>query len=77
MLSAPIPSTVGSPTGGSVCPQCSASWDDEVIRAAGWLDAGSQLEGICDCGSYLVWEQRPRGSWTLASWVPPNRIASS
>ena len=76
MLSAPTPPLVGTPTGACACPQCSASWVEEVTRASSWLGAGSQLEGLCDCGSYLVWEQRPRGSWTLASWVPPNRAAS-
>jgi hypothetical protein len=42
-----------------------------VSEASVWLDAGSQFEGLCSCGSYLVWEQRPRGIWTLASWLPP------
>jgi hypothetical protein len=76
VLSAPIPPVVGTPTGPCACPHCFASWDEEVTRASSWLGAGSQLEGLCDCGSYLVWERRPRGSWTLASWVPPNRAAS-
>jgi hypothetical protein len=76
VLSAPIPPVVGTPTGPCACPHCFASWDEEVTRASSWLGVGSQLEGLCDCGSYLVWERRPRGSWTLASWVPPNRAAS-
>lgn len=76
MLTAPTPHIARTPTGAHACPQCSASWDEEVTRAAGWLDAGSQLEGLCDCGSYLVWEQRPRGSWTLSSWLPPHTAAS-
>lgn len=71
MLSAPTPTSAAIPTGGCGCPQCSASWEDEVSEASVWLDAGSQFEGLCSCGSYLVWEQRPRGIWTLASWLPP------
>ena len=54
------------------CPECAASWDDEVSRASEWLGAGAHLEGFCACGSYLVWEHLHSGGWTLATWVAPD-----
>jgi hypothetical protein len=71
VLSAPTPPTTATATSPYRCPECDASWDDEVSRAAAWLDAGARLEGFCGCGSYLVWEHQPNGRWTLANSVAP------
>lgn len=71
MLSVPTPHVVGSATGSCACPQCSASWDDEVTQASAWLDVGARLEGVCECGSFLEWKHAPTGRWLLTSWVPP------
>jgi hypothetical protein len=58
------------------CPECSTPWDDEVAQAAAWLDAGAQLEGLCSCGAYLVWERRSSGGWGLEAWVGPPSTTS-
>ena len=71
MLSIPTPSLTSTETGDRICPECAASWEDEVSRASAWLGAGSRLEGYCSCGAFLVWEHLRSGAWTLASWVGP------
>ena len=69
MLSAPTPSATITATSDRICPECDASWEDEVSAAAAWLGPGSQLEGYCGCGSFLVWEHLQSGGWRLANWV--------
>lgn len=69
MLSARTPSPALTTTSDRLCPECSASWEDEVCAAAAWLGPGSQLEGYCGCGSFLVWEHLRSGGWRLATLV--------
>lgn len=71
MLSLPTPAPMDIATGDRLCPECAASWEDEVSAASAWLGPGSRLEGYCGCGSFLVWEHLHSGGWRLADWVRP------
>jgi hypothetical protein len=72
VLSVPTPSPSVTATSDRLCPECSASWEDEVSTASAWLGPGSRLEGYCGCGSFLVWEHLHSGGWSLADWVRPS-----
>ena len=71
MLSVHTPSPVVVAVGDRLCPDCAASWEDEVAQASAWLGAGARLEGFCGCGSYLVWEHLHSGDWRLAGCAAP------